>query len=426
MDFFVLRSLYRGMNIKPSSYSKQEVKYRIQELIYIISDGKSEYVKSNNPFVYEVVNEYRSDPNSHNTVLLDELKNKYIYIKMEYYTWLCKNGHQMNYSQLGAVERSVNHFCGSLRSMSDRLFSIISKSRAENVRNTFLESSYYSSMRSARKIDHEVILNSYSDFLEELTIASMQQFSPFISSEVTLPKSDFIQDERSEKVESALLSLSIMNKGGVTSSEICELISDVDLLDVRRLLSLAEWAILIKGKYWHEGMLKIQRKNNEALQNNISYESSQNIPLDEKRNYTKPFETREIPSLDVTEQRNRVSRQLTVPAATKKDLTLNELIESLNAFLKESSDGISKEDILAHFGSFSTQQINRALTECHAVKVLKKYYHRDNISDFNEMADILLDILLKQFAANGDYTSAQQLYNDAHFRLDDFFFYCQI
>ena len=39
------------------------------------------------------------------------------------------------------------------------------------------------------------------------------------------------------------------------------------------------------------------------------------------------------------------------------------------------------------------------------------------------MADILLEILLKQFSANEGYTSAQQLYNEAHVRLDDFFFY---
>lgn len=92
-------------------------------------------------------------------------------------------------------------------------------------------------------------------------------------------------------------------------------------------------------------------------------------------------------------------------------------------YLKEHSDGISKDDILAHFNMYNTQQVNRALLSCHAVKILKQYYHKDNISDFDEMADILLDVLLKQFAANGDYTSSQQLYNDAHFRLDDFFFY---
>ncbi|NLB62335.1 MAG: hypothetical protein GX802_08000 [Clostridiales bacterium] len=116
-------------------------------------------------------------------------------------------------------------------------------------------------------------------------------------------------------------------------------------------------------------------------------------------------------------------RRVKTSSVSQSNSALNELAESLYTFLKESSDGISKDDILAHFNNYSTQQVNRALVECHAVKVLKNYYHKDNISDFDEMADILLDVLLKQFAANGDYTSAQQLYNDAHFRLDDFFFY---
>lgn len=116
-------------------------------------------------------------------------------------------------------------------------------------------------------------------------------------------------------------------------------------------------------------------------------------------------------------------RRVKTSSVSQSDSALNELAESLYVFLKERSDGISKDDILAHFNNYSTPQVNRALVECHAVKVLKKYYHKDNISDFDEMADILLDVLLKQFAANGDYTSAQQLYNDAHLRLDDFFFY---
>jgi len=107
----------------------------------------------------------------------------------------------------------------------------------------------------------------------------------------------------------------------------------------------------------------------------------------------------------------------------KTETTSTELTNELTALLKTSSSGIAREDILAHFSGYSAQQVNRALIACHAVKVLKKYYHRDTISEYSEMADILLDVLSKQFAANGNYTSAQQLYNDAHCRLDDFFFY---
>lgn len=101
----------------------------------------------------------------------------------------------------------------------------------------------------------------------------------------------------------------------------------------------------------------------------------------------------------------------------------SELTNELSAFLKTSSEGISIEDILAYFSTYKTQQVNRALLACQSVKVLKKYYHKENISFYYEMADILLDVLIKQFAANGDYTSAQQLYNDTYLRLDDFFFY---
>lgn len=99
------------------------------------------------------------------------------------------------------------------------------------------------------------------------------------------------------------------------------------------------------------------------------------------------------------------------------------LRDEINAYLKAATDGISKPDLLEHFGQYSTRQINAGLEECHAVYVLKKYYSKDNISDYDEMAEVLLEILLKQFSSNGGYTSAQQLYNEAHARLDDFFFY---
>ncbi|NLB62260.1 MAG: hypothetical protein GX802_07610 [Clostridiales bacterium] len=99
----------------------------------------------------------------------------------------------------------------------------------------------------------------------------------------------------------------------------------------------------------------------------------------------------------------------------------SELTNELSAFLNASNAGISKEDILTHFSTYSIQQVNRALLACHAVKVLKKYYHKENISYYDERANILLDVLTKQFVANGGYTSAQQLDNDAHLRLDVFF-----
>lgn len=108
----------------------------------------------------------------------------------------------------------------------------------------------------------------------------------------------------------------------------------------------------------------------------------------------------------------------------KKDYTnmikLNSKIEEL---LKCEKEGITKEEILKINDSYSARQINMALENCHAVQILKKYYHRDNICDYEEMANVLLEVLNKQFESNDDYTSAKQLYNEAKIRLDDFFFY---
>lgn len=100
-----------------------------------------------------------------------------------------------------------------------------------------------------------------------------------------------------------------------------------------------------------------------------------------------------------------------------------DLIEEIGGLIRESLDGITKNEICERFSNYSTRQINLALEACHAVLILKKYYHRDNISDYQEMADILLEVISKQFSQNGNYTSAQQLYNEARPRLDDFFFY---
>ena len=99
------------------------------------------------------------------------------------------------------------------------------------------------------------------------------------------------------------------------------------------------------------------------------------------------------------------------------------LIESLDRLLRNSVYGITKNEICERFSNYSTHQINLALETCHAVLVMKKYYHRDNISDYQEMSDILYEVISKQFSQNGNYTSAQQLYNEARPRLDDFFFY---
>ena len=99
------------------------------------------------------------------------------------------------------------------------------------------------------------------------------------------------------------------------------------------------------------------------------------------------------------------------------------LAEAVDTLIRSASEGITKADICAQLSEYNTHQINLAITACHAVLILKKYYHPDNISDYQEMADILLEVITRQFSANGNYTSAQQLYNEARAKLDDFFFY---
>lgn len=100
-----------------------------------------------------------------------------------------------------------------------------------------------------------------------------------------------------------------------------------------------------------------------------------------------------------------------------------ELVTKVDELIRKSLNGITKAQINKLFSNYSTHQINLALESCHIVLVLKRYYHQDNISDYYEMADILLEVISRQFSQNGDYTSARQLYIEARPRLDDFFFY---
>ena len=120
--------------------------------------------------------------------------------------------------------------------------------------------------------------------------------------------------------------------------------------------------------------------------------------------------TKRLPAVPVSEKRSPESVSLA-------------LAEAVDTLIKGASEGITKADICAQLSAYNTHQINLAIAACHAVMVLKKYYHPDNISDYEEMADILLEVISKQFSQNGNYTSAQQLYLEARPRLDDFFFY---
>lgn len=125
----------------------------------------------------------------------------------------------------------------------------------------------------------------------------------------------------------------------------------------------------------------------------------------------------------ISDRRGGRSNDSSIDNDKSTDRITMELIEEVDTLIRDSVDGITKNDICERFSNYSTYQINLALESCHAVLILKKYYHRDNISDYQEMADILLEVINKQFSQNGNYTSAQQLYNEARPRLDDFFFY---
>lgn len=105
------------------------------------------------------------------------------------------------------------------------------------------------------------------------------------------------------------------------------------------------------------------------------------------------------------------------------DSDISSINNEIEQLLLENRDGITKEEVISVFADYSTRQIKILLETCHAVRVLKKYYHRDNIFDYEEMAEVLLEVLNKQFEQNGNYTSSLQLYNEAKIRLDDFFFY---
>ena len=112
-----------------------------------------------------------------------------------------------------------------------------------------------------------------------------------------------------------------------------------------------------------------------------------------------------------------------VEANPSPEQVTSDLAQLVDKLLKDARDGITKDDICKTLSGFTTHQINLAIAFCHAVKVLKRYYHRDNISDYQEMADIMLEVITRQFSQNGDYTSAQQLYKEVRPKLDDFFFY---
>ena len=76
---------------------------------------------------------------------------------------------------------------------------------------------------------------------------------------------------------------------------------------------------------------------------------------------------------------SNIERRVLEHKEQKNDQEIAILNCELEALLLKSKDGISKEEILNHFDKYSTRYVNASLESCHAVLVLKKYYHKNNI-----------------------------------------------
>lgn len=109
------------------------------------------------------------------------------------------------------------------------------------------------------------------------------------------------------------------------------------------------------------------------------------------------------------------------PHATNKKLN-PQTVASVDLLLKESPNGIRLGDIKAKHKELKQVDLMSILSQPFAIHIGNLYFHKDNIEDFDEAANIILESLKNQFSKFGGYTSAKLLYSDVHGRLDDFFF----
>ena len=108
--------------------------------------------------------------------------------------------------------------------------------------------------------------------------------------------------------------------------------------------------------------------------------------------------------------------------AKKKVSVDSQTLSKLRAFLKESDYGVSLAALREKFSDLKPGTLKAALETENAVMMNDKYYHRQNIEDYDEAAEIILSTLQSQFQREGGYTSAKMLYDELHVRLEDFFF----
>lgn len=124
----------------------------------------------------------------------------------------------------------------------------------------------------------------------------------------------------------------------------------------------------------------------------------------------------------VAESSNEIADDIKDATGCVNDGFVDDINERLESALRENYDGVPMARLKEMFTDCSTKRINAALENCGAVYVNNKYYHKDNIFDYDAMADVLLQILTRQFDKNGGFTSSSLLYQEAHARLSNFFF----
>ncbi len=101
-----------------------------------------------------------------------------------------------------------------------------------------------------------------------------------------------------------------------------------------------------------------------------------------------------------------------------------DVAQKIDLLIKQSINGIDTHILFEYFPEQPKHTVLRLIAQNKdAIPVADKVYSRNNIDDFDHMADTLLEIIEKQFFQFGDYTSDVQLYKEAKSRLDDFFFF---
>lgn len=98
-------------------------------------------------------------------------------------------------------------------------------------------------------------------------------------------------------------------------------------------------------------------------------------------------------------------------------------IAEIMSCLKEAMQGITIDELLNKFALRKQKTLKDALAnEDKVILINDKYYHIDNIEDFDETADIILSVIQNLFREYGGYTSAKLLFDALKARLEDFFF----